>query len=411
MAVDYGSLPFAEQIAFFRDKLNLPTEDYATVYGRQHDRAFIVSGATKLDLIQDFRASVSQMINEGRTLADFKQDFETITARHGWSYRGTPGWRSQVIYDTNLRQSYNAGREQQMNDPALRRRRPYGLYRHSGKEHFRPEHKAWDGVVLLLDDGWWDSHSPQNGYGCGCKKFMISNRDVKRLNLKVREQAPPDEMETRVIGKNGPNPRTVQVPKGIDPGFEHKPGATWHPDLDRVDPTTARQYVAENLRDGVLERWHAFIDQQVQYWRQQPEFSDLEGERQRRAIAAKVVQGEKVPVAVLDDEYRGYLKAKTQVVLLSDDTLVKQILQREGQGIEVAAYQELQRTIAQAQIVLRDRDYHLTIIQRGERFYWAVLKVTQDGKEIYLQSLRITNANQVRRQVERAQVVLKNELW
>ena len=28
----YGSLPFAEQIAFFRRKLNLPTESWADVY-------------------------------------------------------------------------------------------------------------------------------------------------------------------------------------------------------------------------------------------------------------------------------------------------------------------------------------------------------------------------------------------
>ena len=29
--------------------------------------------------------------------------------------------------------------------------------------------KGWDGTVLPLDDPWWSSHSPQNGWGCKCK--------------------------------------------------------------------------------------------------------------------------------------------------------------------------------------------------------------------------------------------------
>ncbi|MDF5830398.1 hypothetical protein P4233_31075 [Pseudomonas aeruginosa] len=83
---------------------------------------------------------------------------------------------------------------------------------------------AWDGTVLPLDDPWWSTHSPQNGWGCQCKKFMLSERDLQRMGLAVG-QAPEIEWEDRVIGQNSPNgPRTVRVPKGIDPGFEYAPG-------------------------------------------------------------------------------------------------------------------------------------------------------------------------------------------
>jgi len=57
---------------------------------------------------------------------------------------------------------------------------------------------------------------------------------VKRMGLKVRDQAPPIEWEEKTVGIRGPNPRTVRVPKGIDPGFEYRPGAS------RIEAMTPR---------------------------------------------------------------------------------------------------------------------------------------------------------------------------
>ena len=51
MPVRYGSLPFQEQIDFFRQKLNLPTEHWNDIWRDAHDRAFVVAGATKTDFV------------------------------------------------------------------------------------------------------------------------------------------------------------------------------------------------------------------------------------------------------------------------------------------------------------------------------------------------------------------------
>lgn len=134
-----------------------------------------------------------------------------------------------VIYETNLQQSYNAGREAQMNDPAVRKRRPYGLYRHYRSPFEREEHLAWNDLVLPLDHPWWKTHTPQNGWGCKCRKFSVGERDLKQRGLKVAEDSQiPFNGETveQTIGARGPNPQTVVVPRGIDPGFEHRPGDT-----------------------------------------------------------------------------------------------------------------------------------------------------------------------------------------
>ncbi|MBB3231713.1 PBECR2 nuclease fold domain-containing protein [Halomonas stenophila] len=223
VAARYGSLPFREQIAAFRERVSIPTRAWDDVYGRENDQAFAVAGASRQAIVEDFAEAVGRAIEEGRTLEDFRRDFDDIVARHGWAYNGSRGWRSRVIYDTNLRQSYAAGREAQMADPDLRRARPYGLYRHGGSENPRPHHIAKDGWVVPIDDPWWDTWTPQNGWGCSCKKFMLSQADVDRLGLAVKD-APEIEYEERVVGANGPNPRTVEVPVGIDPGFEHRPG-------------------------------------------------------------------------------------------------------------------------------------------------------------------------------------------
>lgn len=224
MATSHGSLPFKEQIGYFRGKVDLPTSAWTDVYAAEHDHAFVVAGAVKRDLLADLRGAVERSIAKGTTLEQFRKDFDQVVGKHGWQYQGERGWRTNVIWETNLRQSYNAGREAQMADPELRKRRPYAVYRHGDSAHPRPMHLSWNGITLPLDDPWWASHSPQNGWGCKCKKFMLSARDVERQGLTIGP-APAIEWEDRIIGKNSPDgPRTVRVPKGIDPGFEYAPG-------------------------------------------------------------------------------------------------------------------------------------------------------------------------------------------
>ncbi|HJW81957.1 MAG TPA: phage minor head protein [Acidiferrobacterales bacterium] len=230
MAAKFGSLAFAEQIAFFRQKLSLPTQAWTDIWEAQHDRAFVVAGAMKEDLLNDLRDAVDRVISEGITFETFKKDFLSVVSRNGWSGwtgEGTPAgeaWRARVIYDTNLRTSYAAGRLEQMK--AVADELPYWRYRHAdGVEHPRPEHLAWDGLVLRSDDPFWSSHYPPNGWGCRCYVEALSPADLTALGKAGPDVAPPIEMQEKIVGANGPSPRRVLTPKGIDPGFGYQPGA------------------------------------------------------------------------------------------------------------------------------------------------------------------------------------------
>lgn len=225
-----AKLPFAEQINYHRAKLNLPTESYADILGEEHDHAFVVAGANRLDILADFRAAVDKAIEQGTTLEEFRKDFDAIVAKYGWDYKGGRNWRSRTIYDTNLYGSYQAGRYEQL--MAIRHLKPYWEYRHHPEESKgkpRANHAAWHGLVLHWSDSFWLTHFPINGYNCHCEVFAHSKRDLERNGLSIGT-APTIEYETRVIGKNSNNPRMVQVPKGLDAGFDRIPGASRNTD-------------------------------------------------------------------------------------------------------------------------------------------------------------------------------------
>ncbi|WP_314775031.1 phage minor head protein [Cardiobacterium hominis] len=222
MSLAHTQLPFAEQINYYRQKLDLPTESYADIYGAEHDHAFVVAGANRLDMVADFRKAVDKAIADGTTLEEFRRDFDDIVAKYGWQYHGGRDWRSRIIYDTNLHASYQAGRYEQQQE--MKHLRPFWEYRHrDGQKHPRPEHEAWNGLVLHCDDPWWQTHYPVNAYGCKCTVFAHSKRSLERRGLKVGE-APAVEWQQQLIGKNSNKPRVVSVPKGIDPGFDRIPG-------------------------------------------------------------------------------------------------------------------------------------------------------------------------------------------
>lgn len=137
--VAYGRVPFRQQIEFFNRKLGLPTNGWTDVYAQEHDWAFMVAGANRDDIVTDFQTAIRRAIEDGRTLEQFRADFDNIVAKHGWDYNGGRNWRSRVIYETNLRTSYAAGRYEQLQ--ALKSVRPFWQYVHSDAVmHPRPLH-------------------------------------------------------------------------------------------------------------------------------------------------------------------------------------------------------------------------------------------------------------------------------
>jgi uncharacterized protein with gpF-like domain len=229
----FESLPFAEAIEFLKRKTNIGTAHWDDLWRGMHSRAFMVAGAMQDDLVAGFHDAIDRAIAEGTTLEEFRQDFDALVKRFGWSYHGTRGWRSALIFDTNLQVAYSAGRYRQQTDPDVLADRPYLMYLHGDSVDPRPEHLAWNGLVLPADDPWWDTHYPPNGWGCTCTAVSVSRRDLERMKKTGPDKAPNDGT---YAWKDMRGTRHL-IPVGIDPGWDYNPGQAAY---DKITVKTRR---------------------------------------------------------------------------------------------------------------------------------------------------------------------------
>jgi hypothetical protein len=356
-------LPFDEAIDFFKAKTRIPTTHWTDVWRTGHSHGFMVAGATTDALLSDFQDALKRALKDGTTLATFRGDFDRIVAKHGWEYNGTPGWRSRIIYETNLSTAYSAGRYAQLTEPETLAAFPYWRYQHSGSSHPRLQHLAWNGLTLRADDPFWASHYPPNGWRCGCRVVPISDGGLARMGKSGPDTAPP--IQTRAWR----NPKTGDVhhvPVGIDPGFDYNPGLAWQQGGKTI-PVKAPDLV-QTLPHGSLEpatpkRIEAF-------------FNDPVGE---------------IPVGRLSEQVQEALGSKSDTVMLSEDTMKKQKGERLGHAghtdVTLEDYQALPTLISQPEAVLTKGDQRLLLLGLSDKVLALVIKTTAAADKNYLVSL------------------------
>lgn len=223
---------FQEALDFHRQKVSLPSAGWRDLTGRAHDRAFVVAGAMKEGLLADLRTEIDRGLAGKTTLTEFRTRFDAIVEKHGWT--GWTGedteagraWRTRVIYETNLKTAYAAGRYAQMTDPDVVKvyrfwRYRHGYYRRPAEP--RPEHVSWDGLTLIWSDPWWETHYPPNDWECSCGVETMSARELKAEGREP-DAAPP--VTTRPV-RDPRTGETLQVPDGVGLGWDHAPGRDW----------------------------------------------------------------------------------------------------------------------------------------------------------------------------------------
>jgi hypothetical protein len=251
--------PFAEQVAFFRGKLGklVPTRRWDDLLGQAHDRAFMVAGAAKADLLADLADAVDKAINDGETIQEFRERFGDIVQKHGWQgWTGekTPegrAWRTRVIYQTNIATSYAAGRLAQLREAGFR----LWVYRHTPNEHPRLQHLAWDGLTLPADHPFWQTHFPPNGFGCKCRVLGANGIETAKLVGGNPDYTEPPAGWDAIDQDTG-----EQI--GIGKGWGYMPGAT--SDLVREierKAATLPQLLADALKEDVASRFRTKLKQ------------------------------------------------------------------------------------------------------------------------------------------------------
>lgn len=130
-----------------------------------------------------------------------------------------------------------------------------------------------------------------------------------------------------------------------------------------------------------------------------PEFAGRKGRDVSAVIRRRLAHQERYAVGVLGERARARLAAASQVVWLSDDTLIKQTLHHAADELPAAGYLRLQAVIDAASYVGVEGDTRLVFFQQGGDWAVAVIKRTRDGRENYLMSIRRSSQDEVDRKV------------
>ncbi len=391
-------LPPTDTVKVWQERGELkPTVRWSEMMHQEHASAFTVAKIAKLDLLRNIRASLDNVIVNGGTFEQWKADILPELKKQGWwgvvqdgELTGTDekiivnDRRLRTIYRTNTRMSIAAGRWRRYQ--AEKKSFPYLRYRSDHpRKHPRQQHLGWHGLILPIDDPWWQTHFPPNGWGCNCIVEQVSEAMMKRSGWHVSQ--PPAEgprIPFYPAGKSQP----IMVPPEIDPGFSYNPGIAH---LQAVAAKAMRS-VVQAEQAGLRGAAKMTVRELVA----DPAFEQF--------VALPDIE---FPFAWLDDAGRSALSAEGSLVRFSSATLIKQSAPaRRRSDIGMDEYRAAADIIADAVIALRQPNSRLVLIgQYDGAWMRAVVKTTADGRENYLLSLHRLRARSLAAEIRRSELL------
>ncbi|MCW4589354.1 phage minor head protein [Gluconacetobacter entanii] len=403
-AVSAAKLPPRDALAFLRQKVPVPAATWTDLWQEAHSVSFAVAGATSKAMAQDFRNAVIRTKEAGGTRREFQKEFDAIVKRYGWEHTGTPGWRASIIYDTNITTAYAAGRYRRMTTPESLALYPYWRYRHHTCQHPRPQHLAWDGMILRADDPFWNTHYPPNGWRCHCTVEVVSQRMLDRNGWQV--SASP-VIETRPW-RNPHTGEILHVPVGIDPGFAYNPGKAWLMNEGArviTDPLPKLRPVLPPAQDAgparpITQPPRPAIPATPE---PTPRVSPRVQAQQDAIVGLLHAPIGTVEAGTLPDRVRVELGGQHDGVLLSGATVEKQ--RNHHPELTDQDYRALPEILANPMIVARQADRRILLFRWMDRLYRVAIKTTGDGSENYLTSFHRTNPDAARKALRKLSIV------
>ena len=160
---------------------------------------------------QEVRSLQSKIVDSNgviRNFNDFKKDAELITKQYNEVWLKTE-------YNTAINQGFSASRwtEIQENKDIF----PYLRYQTIGDERVRDEHMELDNIVKSVDDPFWETFMPPNGWSCRC--LVIEEESMTKADIEKTERK---ESELSDMRKNNMKEYNKQYPAL----FRENPGKT-----------------------------------------------------------------------------------------------------------------------------------------------------------------------------------------
>ena len=226
--------PPKEARQFWESRVPVTADDFAKLTEQARQRAFVVSGLARQELVDELHASILHAYEEGLSIGEWRKRARALLSADG----DTPAallkrHRLDTIFRTNLQTGYQAGRYAQMMETVEDR----PIWRISAvlDRSTRPGHAAVHGKCYPANHEFWTQFFPPNGFNCRCTVSTLTAEQAERRGYTVESELPgPVEVINK---KTGEVHRVLPAP---DPGFGRNVGKDW---LAGLEPTPLEERI------------------------------------------------------------------------------------------------------------------------------------------------------------------------
>lgn len=151
------------------------TPDYETL-ARLTQNVFSFSAAKNYQELRSITDALKDEQGELRGFQDFREQVAFINGKFN-------GRWLQTEYDTCIATAMQAARWQEFE--AQKALFPFLRYQTAGDESVRDEHRMLDGITRRVDDPFWKTYYPPNGWNCRCEAIQVPDDDVQETPWKT----------------------------------------------------------------------------------------------------------------------------------------------------------------------------------------------------------------------------------
>lgn len=162
---------------------------------RVQNNIFAFSGAKSYAEMKELRDAVHENGNR-LSFTDYKRRARKINVAYNENYLEA---ERQVVIASGTQGSRWLDIEETANEY------PYLEYVTANDEHVREEHRRLHGIILPVNDPFWNYYYPPNGWRCRCSTRKRSEREYEqkkqRHESRNRESLPDSEQAQKIAGK------------------------------------------------------------------------------------------------------------------------------------------------------------------------------------------------------------------
>lgn len=179
---DIADVKPTESLDQFSKRVPITKAEFNRLIARERAKVFTVAGVMEKDIIGNVQTLLTQAIDEGWSLQEFRHAIVKADVKYTGTVFGTAAkqgeplapFHVETILRTNFSDVYNRGRNALFNEPAVIPFVPAFQYSAILDTRTRETHAAMDGRIYPRDDPIWSTWNPPNGFNCRCIKTAIT---------------------------------------------------------------------------------------------------------------------------------------------------------------------------------------------------------------------------------------------